>query len=150
RERTAVEQAHGADGPAAGDRHTGHDRVVPGRVLDRRDHAQVDAAGVEIEGYARRDVADDLESGLGVEAADERDRVEVGHDPQAQGPGTHHSLTTLNTVSRSTGRRPASRTRRTSSWTVMACAVGAPASCAIFSSVTVPSMSSAPKDRPTW
>src|SRR5712692_9009782 len=146
----AVEQVHRSHRSAARDRDPGHDRVVPRGILHRGDHAEVDLAGVETLRDARRHVADEGEARIGLQPVHERHRVQVRHHPQPEGPIVHHSRTTLNTVSRSIGRRPASRIRRTSSWTVRTCGVFAPASWAIFSSVTVPSMSSAPKERPTW
>ena len=79
-----MEQAHGADRAPAGDGHLGHDRVVPPRVLDRRDDAQVDAPRVQGVGDPRGNVAQDLEARVGVEAVDEGDGVQVGDDPEAQ------------------------------------------------------------------
>src|SRR6185295_9317849 len=117
-------------------------------VFDGRDEAEVDLSRVQARRDARGHVAHDLEASVPGQPVYGRGGVQVRHDTETK--RSHHSLTTLKTVSRSMGRRPASRMRRTSSCTVMDCAVGAPASCAIFSSVTVPSISSAPKLRPTW
>src|SRR6185295_12855515 len=145
--RPPVEQVHGAHRPPARDADPGNDRVVPRRVLDRRDHAEIHLPRVESLGDAGGHVAHEREARIAVQPVHQRHRVQVRDDPQAE---RHHAFTTLKTVSRSMGRRPASRMRRTSSWTVRIWGVLAPASWAIFSSVTVPSMSSAPKERPTW
>src|SRR5260221_10821477 len=127
---------------------TGLVRVVGHRVLDGGNEAEVDLARVQARRDPRGHVAHDLEAVVSPQPVHGGGGVEIGDGTETK--RSHHSFTTLKTVSRSIGRRPASRMRRTSSCTVMDCAVGAPASWAIFSSVTVPSMSSAPKLRPTW
>src|SRR5439155_6905315 len=116
----------------------------------RRVPAEVDRARLQQLVDPGGHVADEREARVGLQPVHEGNRVQVRYHAQPQRPVAHHSRTLLKTVSRSIGRRPASRMRRTSSWTVRICGVLAPASWAIFSSVTVPSMSSAPKERPTW
>src|SRR5262249_40865745 len=168
RAQRAVEiEADRAHGPAARDRDAGHDRVVAEGVLDRRDGAEVDFVPVEALGNARRDLLQQAEVGIVGEPVDDGRHVQIGDRPQTEHVATrcastvaprraessahpYHPVPPLKTVSRSRGRRPASRMSRQSSWTVMDCAVWAPASWAIFSSVTVPSRSSAPKESPTW
>ncbi len=128
-DRAAVEQSHRAHGAAARDGDPRHDGVAVAGVFDRRDHPEVDRPPVERLRQERRDLGDQLEPAVAVEAVDDRGHVEVGHDSQPEharpaalasisrrrGRRRHHSFTTLNTVSRSMGRRPASRIRRQSS-----------------------------------
>jgi hypothetical protein len=79
-----MEEADGADRTSAGDGHVRHDRVIPRRVFDGRDDAQVDAAGVERVRHPRGDVPDDLEPWIGLQAVDQRDGVEIGDDAEPQ------------------------------------------------------------------
>ena len=79
-----MEQYDGAHGAAAPDRDARDDRVVARRVLDRRDHAQVDLAGVQQLGHPRGHLAADLEARVPCQAVDDRLDVQVGDDAEAE------------------------------------------------------------------
>ncbi len=84
-------------------------------ILDGRDHAQVNLTAVEPFRDLGGNVALQAEERVAPQSVNDGGHVQVGHDAQAQGVRrgrAHHSLTTLKTVSRSRGRRPASRISR--------------------------------------
>ena len=127
--RLAREQRDRIDGAARGDRHVRHHRVVVGvaRVFDDRHQAEVDVArlrGGRRSAPARRSAA---HVGPGVEALDQRPRVEIADGAEADdrecgatGRSWRSALTPLGTCrsapSRATGvSEAATMLRRTSS-----------------------------------
>src|SRR4029453_10202060 len=113
-----VVEAHRAHLAPARHRDAGYDRVVAERVLDGGDRAEVDVSSVEALRDHRWDLGDETEVRVALEGMNDGCDVQVrdGAEAKRRHHGTSdvrhvvpwcrysHSLTTLKTVSRSTGR----------------------------------------------
>ena len=115
-DRLAREQRHRIDGGERRDRHVGHDRVVVGvaRVLDDRHQPEIDLAGLDEIGAARRHVEAQRDVRPRGEALDQRPRVEIADRAEADDRRScrHAPTTPRSRRSRGAPRRPPTVSKR--------------------------------------